>query len=73
MSANMNEAIERSRQVLYADKTDTQLIMIALHYLLEANVRGSHAGLQRELYDRYAERETARCAACGALPVPKSK
>lgn len=73
MSANVNEAIERQRQLLYADKTDTQLIMIALHYLLEANVKGFHAGLQRELYDRYAERETTRCAACGSLPVSISK
>jgi hypothetical protein len=68
MSANMNEAIERQRQMLYAEKTDNQLMMIALHYLLEANLKGFHAGLQRELYDRYAERETTRCAACGCRP-----
>lgn len=52
MSANMDEAIERQRKLLYADKTDEQLIMIALHYLL-ISVSRSHDALLRELYDRY--------------------
>lgn len=52
MSANIDEAIERQRKLLYADKTDEQLIMIALHYLLISVSRG-HDALLRELYDRY--------------------
>lgn len=73
MSTNMNEAIERQRQMLYVDKTDTQLVMIALHHLLEVSLEGLHPGLKRELYDRYAERETTRCAACGLMPSRQSK
>lgn len=52
MGTNMDEAIERQRKLLYADKTDEQLIMIALHYLLISVSRG-HDALLRELYDRY--------------------
>jgi hypothetical protein len=52
MSANMDEAIERQRNLLYAPKTDEQLIMIALHHLLEG-VGLKMPALQRELYDRY--------------------
>lgn len=52
MSANTEEAIERQRTLLYADKTDRQLIMIALHYILVSTSRG-HDALLRELYDRY--------------------
>lgn len=55
MSANMEEAIERQRKLLYADKTDEQLIMIALHYLL-ISVSCGHDALLRELYDRYSTR-----------------
>lgn len=54
MSANINEAIERQRKLLYANKSDNQLIMIALHYVLVAVSRG-HDALLKELYDRYAE------------------
>lgn len=52
MSTNMDEAVERQRKLLYANKTDEQLIMIALHYLLISVSRG-HDALLRELYDRY--------------------
>jgi hypothetical protein len=52
MSASMDEAIERQRNLLYAPKTDEQLIMIALHHLLEGAGLKMPA-LQRELYDRY--------------------
>lgn len=52
----MDEAVERQRQLLYTPKTDTQLIMIALHHLME--IAGLHkSALQRELYDRYYARE----------------
>lgn len=57
MSANMDEAIERQRNLLYVKKTDEQLIMIALHYLLVSVSRG-HDALLRELYDRYYEDRT---------------
>lgn len=56
MSANMDEAIERQRKLLYADKTDEQLIMIALHYVLISVCR-EHDALTRELYDRYYDKQ----------------
>lgn len=52
MSANTEEAIERQRKMLYADKTNEQLIMIALHRLLISVSRG-HDALLRELDNRY--------------------
>ena len=55
----MDEAIERQRKMLYAPKTDEQLIMIALHYLLEATGYTMPA-LQRELYDRFQGRVQKR-------------
>lgn len=59
MSADMEEAIERQRNLLYAPKSNEQLIMIALHHLLEAAGLKMPA-LQRELYDRYKEKKTQR-------------
>lgn len=60
MSANMDEAIERQRELLYAGKSNEQLIMIALHYVLVSVSRG-HDALLRELYDRYqADSATGR-------------
>lgn len=54
MNADMEETIERQRNLLYVKKTDQQLIIIALHYLLISVSRG-HDALLRELYDRYFE------------------
>lgn len=34
MSTNIEEAIERQRELLYASKTNEQLIMVALHRVL---------------------------------------
>ena len=45
------EAIERQRQMLYAPMTDEQLIMSALHHVLET-LTSHFPALQRELYDR---------------------
>lgn len=56
MSANMQEAIERQREMLYADKTNEQLIMIALHNLMVTTNAHSPA-LLSELYDRYSRGE----------------
>lgn len=54
MSANIQEATERQRELLYTDKTDTQLIMIALHNLMVA-VNAHSPALMCELYDRYSQ------------------
>jgi hypothetical protein len=53
MSANMAEAYQRQREALYAHKTDTQLIMIALCKILEGLPMPPQA-LMIELFDRYA-------------------
>lgn len=48
MSANFEDAVQRQRRALYSDKTDTQLIMLALSKLLIDNA----AALAVELYER---------------------
>lgn len=52
MSVNMEEAVERQRKLLYASKTNEQLIMVALHRVLVlAGYNGS--ALLDELDYRY--------------------
>lgn len=59
MSSNMNEAIERQRKLLYANKTNEQLIMIALHRILvSVSTVGGNSALLEELDCRYRTEAT---------------
>ena len=51
MSANISEAIEHTREALYKDKTNEQMIMLALMDIL-ARLDGAPV-ICRELYVRY--------------------
>lgn len=56
MSASTTEAIEDTRKALYANKTNEQMIMLALMDIL-ARLDGAPV-IQRELYVRYRAPDT---------------